>query len=99
MSRWPRLMRRETLAEYIDRSTDYVDGLRKEGKMGGRVSRLKLYYEQRPRGGFLNLSLGRVKLGRVSTRGPAGRGGVQTIRFKETSRTLRLEHGGGGVVR
>lgn len=33
MTRWPRLMKRETLAEYIDRSTDYVDGLRKEGKI------------------------------------------------------------------
>ncbi len=73
--------------------------LRKEGKMGGRVSRLRLYYEQSPRGGFLNLSVGRVKAGRVSTRGAVGRGGVQTVRFKETSRTLRLEHGGGGAVR
>lgn len=33
MSRWPRLMKRETLAEYIDRSTDYVDGLKKAGKI------------------------------------------------------------------
>lgn len=33
MSRWPRLMKRETLAEYIDRSTDYVDGLRRDGKI------------------------------------------------------------------
>lgn len=31
MSRWPRLMRRETLAEYMDRSTDYVDGLKRAG--------------------------------------------------------------------
>ncbi len=73
--------------------------VRKEGKMGGRVSRVRLYYEQRARGGWLELSTGRVKLGRVSTRGMGGRGGMQTIAFPETSRRLRLVHGGGGVVR
>lgn len=73
--------------------------LHKEGKMGGKVSRVRIYYEQRPRGGWLELSMGRVKLGRVSTRGLGGFGGVQTIAFPETSRRLRLMHGGGGVVR
>lgn len=73
--------------------------VKKEGKMGGRVSRVRVYYEQRARGGWLKLSAGRVALGRVSTRGLPGRGGVQTIVFPETSRRLRLEHGGGGVVR
>ena len=33
MSRWPRLMKRETLAEYLDRSTDYVDELRRAGSI------------------------------------------------------------------
>lgn len=73
--------------------------LKKEGKMGGRVSRLRVYYEPFARGGWLQLSAGRTKLGRVSTRGKPGRGGVQTVAFPETSRTLRIVHGGGGSVR
>jgi hypothetical protein len=34
VSRWPRLMRRETLAEYLDVSTDKVDDLRRGGVIG-----------------------------------------------------------------
>lgn len=34
MSRWPRLMDRATLAEYLTLSTDKVDDLRREGAIG-----------------------------------------------------------------
>lgn len=42
-ARWPRLMKRETLAEYLDLSTDKVDDLRREGLisyvMDGKLKR------------------------------------------------------------
>ncbi len=72
---------------------------RREGGVGGRVSRLWVYYQQRRRGGWIRLLSGRRELGRVSTRGPVRREAVGSISFAETGKRLVLEHGGGGSLR
>ena len=75
---------------------------KKEGRFGGRTSRLRVYFERYRHGGWMRLRQGRKVLGRIDTRLPGptrsrkhvAASGVFT--FPETDRRLTLELGGGG---
>ncbi|MFH2007422.1 MAG: hypothetical protein ABI333_12630 [bacterium] len=69
----------------------------KEGKVGGRFSRLQVYFERRPRGGWLRLRQGRLELGRIDISGKTRRAAEGAFHFIETAKPVTLEVGKGGV--
>jgi len=70
---------------------------KKEGKVGGRLSRLRVYFERRPRGGWLRLRRGRLELGRIDLGGKSRTPSEGAFHFTETTKPLTLEVGRGGA--